>query len=160
MPGGPMRLRAARAWIRRRLLGSIALIGLLLSNAALAAVLAEPDARAVRQVVEAQLEAFAADNAERAFSYASSDIQSQFGDARTFMEMVRRGYPMLIRPAAVSFFQPQVSIGSPETVTQILQVRDRDGRLWQATYLLQRQNGADWHIGGCVVAADRGAAST
>ena len=147
-----MRIRAVRAGIRRRL-GFLALLGLLLPIAATAAVLAESDARAVRQVVEAQLEAFAAGNAERSFSHASPDIRAQFGDAGNFLGMVQRHYPMLIRPAAVSFFQPQVSSDSPATVTQVLQVRDRDGRLWKATYLLQRQRGAGWLIGGCVVAS-------
>jgi hypothetical protein len=72
---------------------------LLLPVAAGAAVLAEADARAVRQVVQAQLDAFAADDAERAFSYASASIRAQFGDAASFMAMVRSGYPMVVLPA-------------------------------------------------------------
>jgi Domain of unknown function (DUF4864) len=159
MPGGLTSVRHAGAWTRRRL-GHLALISLLLPTAAGAALLAEPDARAVRQVVEAQLEAFAADDAARAFAYASASIQAQFGDANAFMAMVRSGYPMVIRPAAVSFFQPQVEIGTPETVKQLVQLRDREGRLWMATYLLQRQGGAGWRISGCVVAADSGKSST
>ena len=147
------------AWARRTL-GCMALIGLLLPVAAGAAVLAEPDARAVRQIVEGQLEAFAADDAERAFSYASMGIRAQFGDAGNFMAMVRRGYPMVIRPAAVSFFLPQLETATPETVTQLVQLRDRDGRLWKAAYTLQRQGSASWRIGGCVVTADSGGTST
>ena len=147
------------AWTRRRL-GCLSLLGLLWSTAAAAAPLAEPDARAVRQVVEAQLDAFAADDAERAFSYAATGIRAQFGDANNFMAMVRRGYPMVIRPAAVSFFQPQRDVGTPETVTQLVQLRDREGRLWNATYLLEQVTGAGWRISGCVVAADSGKSST
>ena len=146
------------AWTRRRL-GCLSLIGLLWSTAAPAELLAEPDAHAVRQVIEAQLEAFAADDAARAFSYASASIQAQFGDAISFMAMVRSGYPMVIRPAAVSFFQPQRDVGTPETVTQLVQLRDRDGRLWNATYRLERQTGAGWRISGCVVAAGSGKSS-
>lgn len=152
-------VRQAAAWTRRSL-GCVALIGLLVPVAASAASLAEPDARAVRQVVEAQLEAFAADDAARAFSHASASIQAQFGDANNFMAMVRSGYPMVIRPAAVSFFQPQVEIGTTATVRQLVQLRDREGRLWKATYLLERQTGAGWRINGCVVAADSGKSST
>ena len=159
MTGGLTNLRQAGAWIRR-CLGCVALIGLLVPTAAVAALLAEPDARAVRQAVEAQLEAFAADDAARAFSYASAPIQAQFGDANNFMAMVRSGYPMVVRPAAVSFFQPQVEVGTPATVTQLVQLRDREGRLWMATYVLQRQAGAGWRISGCVVAADSGKSST
>ena len=146
------------AWTRRRL-GCLSLIGLLWSTAAAAELRAEPDARAVRQVVEAQLDAFAADDAERAFSYAAAGIRAQFGDANNFMAMVRRGYPMVIRPAAVSFFQPQRDVGTPETVTQLVQLRDREGRLWNATYLLEQVTGAGWRISGCVVAAGSGKSS-
>ena len=146
------------AWTRRRL-GCLSLLGLLWSTAAAAELLAEPDARAVRQVVEAQLDAFAADDAERAFSYAATGIRAQFGDANNFMAMVRRGYPMVIRPAAVSFFQPQRDVGTPETVTQLVQLRDREGRLWNATYLLEQLTGAGWRISGCVVAAGSGKSS-
>ena len=141
------------AWSRRGL-GFVALAALLLPLAAGAAGLAESDARAARQVVEAQLDALAAGDGERAFSYASTSIQAQFGNANNFMAMVRSGYPMVVRPAAVSFFQAQVDTGPPPTVTQSVQLRDREGRLWKATYLLERQAGAGWRIGGCVVATE------
>lgn len=138
----------------RRGLGCVALIALLVPAAAGAAGLAEADARAARQVVEAQLDALAAGDGARAFSYASASIQAQFGNANNFMVMVRSGYPMVVRPAAVSFFQAQVDIGPPPTVTQSVQLRDREGRLWKATYLLERQADAGWRIGGCVVATE------
>ena len=144
----------------RRRLGRVALLALLVPVGGGAAPLAESDARAVRQVIEAQLEAFAADDGARAFSYASASIQAQFGDANNFMAMVRRGYPMVIRPAAVSFFQPQRDVGTPETVTQLVQLRDREGRLWNATYLLEQVTGAGWRISGCVVTAGSGKSST
>lgn len=147
------RSNQALAWLRRGL-GCVALTALLVPAAAGAAALAEPDSRAARQVVEAQLDALAAGDSVRAFSYASASIQAQFGNANNFMVMVRSGYPMVVRPAAVSFFQAQVEMGPPPTVTQSVQLRDREGRLWKATYLLERQAGAGWRIGGCVVAAD------
>ena len=142
-------------WLRR-CLWCVAMLGLLAPVAAGAAVLAEPDARAVRQVVQAQLDAFAADDAERAFSYASASIRAQFGDATTFMAMVRSGYPMVVRPAAVSFFQAQAVEGAKGAVQQNVQLRDREGRLWMATYVLERQADASWRINGCVVVADSG----
>jgi len=140
--------RWARLW-----LGCLAVLGLLAPVAASAATLSDPDARAVRQVVEAQLDAFAADDAERAFSYASASIQAQFGDATRFMAMVRGGYPMVVRPAAVSFFRAQLDVGGTGTVSQPVQFRDRENRLWLATYRLEPQAGAVWRISGCVVVA-------
>jgi Domain of unknown function (DUF4864) len=91
---------------RRRLLRCL-LATLLAPATASAAVLAERDARAVRSVIEAQLAAFAADDAERAYSYASAAIRTQFADAASFMAMVRSGYPMVVRPESVTFFQPR-----------------------------------------------------
>lgn len=136
--------------MRRRALLLLALIG---SFSAGAATLADSDARAVRAVVQAQLDAFAADDAERAYGFASPAIRSQFSDAATFMAMVRTGYPMVIQPASVSFFQPEWADGA---VLQKVQLRDRAGRLWLATYQLEQQASAGWRINGCVVAPDAG----
>jgi len=147
----------------RRCLVRVTLLGLLAPVVAGAAVLAEPEARAVRQVVEAQLDAFAANDAKRAFSYASASIRARFGDADNFMAMVQSGYPMVVRPAAVSFFQAQAddgAEGAQAAVRQAVQLRDREGRLWLATYLLERQDDAGWRINGCVVVADSGRSST
>jgi Domain of unknown function (DUF4864) len=135
---------------RRRLLRCL-LAALLAPAAASAAGLAERDARAVRAVIEAQLAAFAADDAERAYSFASAAIRTQFSDAATFMAMVRSGYPMVVRPASVTFFQPRLDGG---TVLQPVQMRDRAGRLWRATYQLAQQSKDGWRINGCVVVAD------
>lgn len=148
-------------WLRG--LGCALCISLLLPVAAGAEALPAADARAVRQVVQAQLDAFAADDAERAFSFASESIQAQFGDAATFMSMVLRGYPMVVRPAAVSFFLPEpegANGRSAMAVRQAVQLRDRSGRLWLATYLLERQPDNAWRISGCVVRVDDGKSST
>ena len=150
----------AVAWTRRRLV-CLAMLCLLAPVTAGAKALAASDVSAVRKVVEAQLAAFAADDAERAFSYASRGIRAQFGDATTFMAMVRSGYPMVVRPAAVSFFLPQAESGAtPVTARQDVQFRDREGRLWMATYTLERQAGAGWRISGCRVVADNGKSMT
>lgn len=152
----------AIGWIRHGL-GCIVLAGLLAPLATAAAVLPEAEARAVRAVVQAQLDALAADDAERAFSYASAPLQAQFGTASQFMAMVLGGYPMVVRPAAISFFQPETD-DSPtaraSSVRQVVQLRDREGRLWKAVYILERSAGEEWRIGGCIVAADDGRSMT
>jgi len=112
------------------------------------------DARAVRAVVEAQLKALAAEEAAQAFSYASPAIKSQFHDAATFAEMVRRSYPMLIRPASISFMRPEASEGATTTITQAVQFRDREGNFWRAVYELELQPDKSWRINGCAVAPD------
>jgi hypothetical protein len=109
------------------------------------------DARAIRAVIEAQLDAMAADDEARAFSFASPSIRMQFDDASSFMTMVRQGYPMLIGPIETLFSQPRTV---EEDAMQVVRLRDRDGRPWLATYDLQRQPDGTWRINGCLVEPD------
>lgn len=147
---------------RRRGLVLLAAAAALVSTArvyaqAKAPALTAAEARAVRGVIDAQLAAFAAGDAERTFSYASNGIRSQFGNAARFMAMVQGSYPMVVRPAAVSYLQPQMSDGR---VLQMLQLRDGEGRSWVASYRLAWQAKAGWRIEACVVVADSGGTST
>jgi Domain of unknown function (DUF4864) len=115
------------------------------------------DSRAVRAVVEAQLKALAGNRPGDAFSYASPAIRQQFHDAAAFAEMVRRSYPMLIRPASIGFIRPEASDG---VVVQGVQLHDRDGRFWRAFYELQRQPDKSWRINGCEVVPDDDSSTT
>ncbi len=150
-----LRAGQVRRWAWRWLL-RLSLAGLLAPVAAGAADLAAADAQAARSVIEGQLAAFASDDADKAFSYASASIRTQFGDAATFMAMVRASYPMVVRPAATAFFQPR---RIDDALWQTVQLRDRSGRLWLATYQLQQQAGVGWRINGCAVVADAGKSS-
>ena len=118
-----------------------------------AAEIGAEDARAVREVIEAQLDAFAVDDAALAFSFASSSIRKRFGDPDQFMAMVRSSYPMLVQPAATSFLRPKAG---DDAVIQAVRVRDQDGRTWRATYLLRQQSDRVWRIDGCAVSVEEG----
>jgi hypothetical protein len=135
---------------RWMLLTAMALTSLV-SHAAGPSGLSAGDARAIRAVIEAQLDAMAADDEARAFSFASPSIRMQFDDASSFMTMVRQGYPMLIRPTETLFSQPRTV---EEDAMQVVRLRDRDGRPWLATYDLQRQPDRTWRINGCLVEPD------
>ena len=137
-----------KRWIGRGLVALAACAALLASTAHAEAV-STADSRAVRAVVEAQLKALAGDRAEQAFSYAAPAIRQQFGDAEVFMAMVRQSYAMLINPRSVSYFRPE---GAGGVITQGVQFRDADGRLWRAVYELQLQSDKRWRISGCAVA--------
>jgi hypothetical protein len=149
---------------RRRLLqvagtaAALLLAGTAPARAAEPAAPAATDARAVRRVIEGQLAALAANDAERAFSYASAGIRAQMGDAARFMAMVQGGYPMVVRPASVAFFRPRLD--DEGAMLQTVQMRDREGRLWLANYRLVRQAQAGWRIDGCQVLPDDGNSST
>ena len=117
------------------------------------APLAADDARGLRSVIEAQLAAFQADNAEQAFSYASASIREMFGTAERFLAMVRGSYPAVYRPKSVAFFVPE-RVGSE--VMQRVRLTDQAGAAWLAHYSMQRQADRSWRINGCVVTRDAG----
>jgi len=136
--------------VRWILLAATTLIGL--QGAAAGPVgISVGDARAIRATIEAQLDAMAAGDEARAFSYASPSIRMQFDDASSFMTMVREGYPMLIRPRETLFSRPQAV---EEGVLQVVHLRDEDGGAWRATYHVQRQPDKSWRINGCIVQPD------
>lgn len=140
---------------RRRVLAALLATA---AAAAQAAPLAGAEAKAVRAVVEAQMRAMAAGDAEQAFAYAAPAIRAQFGDAQRFMAMVAGSYPMVIKPAATVFFQP--TRDADGDVLQVVQLRDAAGKLWRASYLLARQPDSAWRIAGCVVVPATAAGST
>ncbi len=120
------------------------------------AAVSPSDAKAVQRVIQAQLNAFAADDEKRAFSFAAPGIRTQFGSAETFMAMVRQSYPMVYRPTNVVFQKP-VFMGAE--VIQPVVFADADGDEWVATYRMQRQKNKSWRINGCVVAPSAGRAA-
>ncbi|MEO7851267.1 MAG: DUF4864 domain-containing protein, partial [Rubrivivax sp.] len=81
--------------ISRRSLLTLLLLAPLLAMADADKPVSPADAAAVRAVVRGQLDAFAADDANRAFSFAASSIRDLFGTADKFMQMVRGSYPMV-----------------------------------------------------------------
>lgn len=117
------------------------------------APVAADDARGLRSVIEAQLAAFQADNAEQAFSYASPSIREMFGTAEHFLAMVRGSYPAVYRPKSVAFFVPEAVGGE---VMQRVRLTDQSGAAWLAHYSMQRQADRSWRINGCVVTRDAG----
>jgi hypothetical protein len=129
-------------------------IALLASAAACLGARAAPDVsavdtKAVRAIIEAQLAAFAADDAERAFSYAAPGIRAMFVTAERFLAMVRNGYPVVYRPASVAFLKPEWIDGK---LIQRVQMADAAGAAWMVVYELERQADKSWRIAACVAA--------
>ena len=143
-------------WVRlcRAALQVLALVALqVCAVSALAAPFTDADAKAVRTVVEAQLAAFAADDAAKAFSYAAPSVREAFGTPAGFLAMVQRGYPVVYRPTSAAFLK---AAGKGDDVIQRVQMTDSEGESWLATYSLQRQKNKTWRITGCNVAANKG----
>ncbi len=112
------------------------------------AAVSADEAREVRAVVQAQLAAFAADDAERAFSFATPGLRQQFGSAAVFLQMVRSSYPVVYRASAVTFLMPE---SDNEVVVLPVQMTDARGATWLAIYKLARIEDRSWRIAGCVL---------
>ena len=110
-----------------------------------AAEVTPAQAKQMRAVVQAQLAAFAADDSKRAFSFAAPAIRQMFVTPENFMTMVRTGYPVVYRPASVSFLKPAIVDGH---YIQGVQMTDADGGVWLAVYQLQQQKNKRWLIHG------------
>lgn len=131
----------------------LAALLLALSMSVHAAGVSRADAQKIRAVIQAQLAAFAADDATRAFSYAAPGIRQMFGTPERFLEMVREAYPVVYRPASVGFLAPAANGGS---VFQAVEMADTAGTLWVAVYQMQRQRDGRWRIAGCELQRSEG----
>lgn len=137
----------------RSLFRLLVALGLAASLAAHAGGVSKADAQKVRAVIQAQLDAFASDDAKRAFSYAAPGIREMFGTPERFLAMVREGYPVVYRPASVGFLKPEAN---GRTVIQAVEMADGDGTLWVAVYHLERQRSGAWRITGCELVPSNG----
>ena len=98
----------------------------------------------VQATINGQFQAFLEDDVRRAFAFASPSIRSIFKTPQNFGDMVQRGYPMVWRPARVTFLDhKEVAQGR----TQDVQIFDSAGTAHYLRYFVtQTTNG--WKISG------------
>ena len=108
-----------------------------------------PEKRAIRTVIEAQINAFRSDDGERAFGLASPNIRGIFRTADNFMAMVRKGYLPVYRPRNVRFGDLVEDEG---TLVQKVFVTAPDGTEVLALYVMERQADGTWRVNGCMLA--------
>ena len=144
----------ARTW--RKALQRLTFVMLVALHAGAVPAFALPftaaDAKVVRSVVEAQLAAFAADDAAKAFSYAAPNVREAVGTPAGFLTMVQRSYPVVYRPGSVAFLKPN---GKNDDAIQRVQMTDAAGESWLTIYSLQRQKNKSWRITGCNVVGNK-----
>jgi hypothetical protein len=112
-----------------------------------AAEISKEDAAAIRSVISEQLDAFARDDAPRAFSLATAGIRAQFGTPEVFMDMVKSEYAVVYRPKSVHFEPPELIEGQ---IIQPVRMTDAGGRTWMAIYPMLREGGR-WRTNGCLL---------
>jgi hypothetical protein len=111
-----------------------------------ATTLPPADRTAIHDTVQGQLNAFLADDAGTAFSFASPGIQGMFGDAGHFMAMVKSGYPMVYRPRSASFGS---LVDMNGRTVQKVRIVGPDGRAALALYMMEHEPDGTWKIDGC-----------
>lgn len=112
----------------------------------------ETDA-AIRDVILAQIEAFANDDELGAWVHASRGIQRQLGSPEMLLFVVRQGYPPVHRPASIRFHE-RIPHGQFEI--QIVRLEGPEGKLWNAYYRMVLRD-SQWKVGGVSLQrADRG----
>ncbi len=105
---------------------------------------AQADEGAIRQVIDGQIAAFRAGNAETAFAFAAPNIKGIFGTSERFGLMVREGYPMVWQPGSVEYL---ASRESGNVWTQDVLITDGAGRLHKLEYTMI-ETAEGWKIAG------------
>ena len=100
----------------------------------------------IQSVISDQLNAFNADDGNRAYSHAADVIKQIFPSERIFMDMVRTGYPPVYRAKNWSFAEPTPL---EKGYSQIVHLTDEQGRIWNALYTLERDGAGEWKITSC-----------
>ena len=109
---------------------------------------AADDVAAAQEVIRAQAEAFARDDADAAYSYAAPAIREIFPRPDIFMAMVQHAYAPVYRHKSFEFGAAQIEDGK---VAQRVHIIDAEGEAWEALYTLERQRDGSLKITGCVL---------
>ena len=106
----------------------------------------DAEVNAAQQVIRNQFEAFLADDAARAYSFAAPGIKRIFPSQQSFMAMVESGY-MPVRRSRSYAFGKSLEMSATSIVQQVLLVGP-DGKDYEAVYTLELQPDGSWLITG------------
>jgi uncharacterized protein DUF4864 len=106
------------------------------------------DAAAAQNIIRAQEQALAHDDAATAYSYAAPQIHGLFPQADIFMSMVQRGYPPVYRHKSFEFGESRIENG---WIAQHVHIIDANGEPWDALYTLEQQPDGSLKITGCTL---------
>ena len=95
-------------------------------------------------IISRQIEAFESGDGATAFSFASPALQQRFQTPENFIGMVKRGYAAVYSPRRFNFARTETDAqGRP---VQLVEIVDRDGRVWTARYTFEQQPDGSWRI--------------
>jgi hypothetical protein len=131
----------------RRALGLLALlIGLLASRAGFAEEISAADASAILAAVQSQLDAFADDDAAKAFDLATPATRALLGTPDRFLKLIKDQYPPIYRNRSVQFSTPEMIEGHALIMARLT---DRENIVWIAIYEMEQEADGSWKIDGC-----------
>jgi hypothetical protein len=96
----------------------------------------------IEGTINRQFDAFKADDFEGAFEFASPALQLLFQSPENFKRMITSGYPMVQRPAEVTYLELRESAGS---LWQKVQIIDGKGYTHLLDYQMIQIN-EEWRI--------------
>ena len=147
-PGnGPHRPRKPRKPANFRWLGAIVAAALLMAGPASGGPEHELR-RNVIAVIKSQIAAFQRDDGAMAFSYASPNVQSQFGTADAFLARFAAAYKPVYRPKSVIFLNLAFSRGR---LVQRVLLQGPDDIAVVALFPMMQMNDGSWRVDGCVL---------
>ncbi|WP_375172427.1 DUF4864 domain-containing protein [Marinobacter sp.] len=98
----------------------------------------------IQETILRQIEAFANDDCEQAWAFASEGVKRRFGSSDVFVAMVREAYPAVHQATAIEFTE-RVPHGAFEI--QVVRLQGPDGKRWDAYYRMVMSEG-DWKVAG------------
>jgi hypothetical protein len=129
--------------------GLMALLLVLMVSPSWAQAVSDADTAAMRQVIQSQLDAFAADRGDDAYSHAAPIVKMAFPDVPGFMAMVKGGYQPVYRNTAREFVESSMSSAGRPIVR--MRLTALDGKRYEALYTMEQQPDGTWKIAGCVL---------
>lgn len=88
--------------------------------------------------IRAQIEAFRADDYQRAMKYQSADMRRQFSSVTDFRQMMRSSYPQFTAPRRYTFGNARAT-SNAEVVAIPITLQGADGVTVRAEYLMTRE---------------------
>ncbi|NUR12489.1 MAG: DUF4864 domain-containing protein [Bradyrhizobium sp.] len=104
------------------------------------------DVATAQNVIRAQEQAFARDDASAAYSYAAPAIREIFPSPDIFVSMVQNGYAPVYRHKSFEFGD---SKSEGNWIAQRVHIIDANGEAWEALYTLEQQADGSYKITGC-----------
>ncbi|MBL4691211.1 MAG: DUF4864 domain-containing protein [Rhodospirillales bacterium] len=139
-----------RRWVLSRLRSAalIALLPLIGAGTAGAAGNGRELRNDVIGVLKRQIEAFQRDDSKTAFSYASPDVQDQYGTPESFLNRFSSAYKAVYRPQSVTFLNLAYSRGR---LVQRVLLLGPDGNAVIALFPMVQVDDGSWRMDGCVL---------